>query len=279
MSSIIDDMTTSDRDYVLGTHDEEIERLGLQHNVWRPRAMAAWQRGGFTVGQTLIDVGCGPGYATLDLAELVGPHGRIVAVDRSRRFLDTLDARRRARGFDNVSIVEADLDVATFDEFSADGAWCRWVTAFVPRPRDLLERVARGLKPGARFVLHEYFEYATWRVMPRSALFEAFVEATIANWRRSGGEPDIGLDIPAWLEALGFDIQSLTPIVDVISPRDYVWQWPKSFVKVGLQRLIELGAIDEIKGAQIESAFDEIDKSSSTRMITPGVLQIIARKR
>jgi len=115
--------------------------------------------------------------------------------------------------------------------------------------------------------------------MPRSALFEAFVEATIANWRRSGGEPDIGLDIPAWLEALGFDIQSLTPIVDVISPRDYVWQWPKSFVKVGLQRLIELGAIDEIKGAQIESAFDEIDKSSSTRMITPGVLQIIARKR
>ena len=92
MSSIIDDMTANDRDYVLGTHDEEIERLGLQHNVWRPRAMAAWQRGGFTVGQTLIDVGCGPGYATLDLAELVGAHGRIVAVDRSRRFLDTLDA-------------------------------------------------------------------------------------------------------------------------------------------------------------------------------------------
>ncbi len=30
-------MSTTDRDYVLGTHDEELERLGLQHRVWRPR--------------------------------------------------------------------------------------------------------------------------------------------------------------------------------------------------------------------------------------------------
>jgi SAM-dependent methyltransferase len=272
-------MTATDRDYVLGTHDEEIERLGVQHNVWRPRAMAAWQRAGFTIGQTLIDVGCGPGYATLDLAELVGSEGRIIAVDRSRRFLDALDLRRRARRFNNVSIVEADLDAVTFEGGAADGAWCRWVTAFVPRPNDLLARVARGLKPGASFVLHEYFDYATWRVMPRSAVFEQLVEATIANWRRSGGEPDIGLEIPRWLETLGFEIESLTPIIDVISPRDYKWQWPKSFVQVGVQRLIELGAIDESKGADIAAAFDEVDRSPTARMITPGVLEIIARKR
>jgi SAM-dependent methyltransferase len=272
-------MTANDGDYVLGTHDEEIERLGLQHNVWRPRVMAAWQRAGFTVGHTLIDVGCGPGYATLDLAEIVGPSGRIVAVDRSRRFLDALDARRRACGFDNISIVEADLDVATFDEGAGDGAWCRWVAAFVPRPNHLLERVARGLKPGATFVLHEYFDYATWRVMPRSPSFEVFVEATIANWRRSGGEPDIALDIPRWLEALGFTIESLTPIVDVISPRDYAWQWLKSFVNVGLERLLELGAVDERTGAEIANAFDMIDADPSARMITPAVLEIISRKR
>ena len=64
---------TRDRDYVLGTHDEEIARLGLQHRVWRPRALDAWTRAGFTQGQTLLDVGCGPGHASVDLAELVGP--------------------------------------------------------------------------------------------------------------------------------------------------------------------------------------------------------------
>ena len=73
-----------ERDYVLGTHDDEIVRLGLQHRVWRARTHDAWRRAGFTIGQTLLDVGCGPGYASLDLAELVGPTGRVVAIDRSR---------------------------------------------------------------------------------------------------------------------------------------------------------------------------------------------------
>src|SRR6476661_6926537 len=114
-------MTTShDRDYVLGTHDDEIVRLGVQHNVWRPRALGAWQRAGFTAGQTIVDVGSGPGYATLDLAELVGPTGRVIAVDRSRRFLDTLDARREARGLSNVEIIESDLDDVSFEPSSAD---------------------------------------------------------------------------------------------------------------------------------------------------------------
>jgi SAM-dependent methyltransferase len=176
-------MTATDRDYVLGTHDEEIERLGLQHNVWRPRAMAAWQRAGFTIGQTLIDVGCGPGYATLDLAELVGPDGRIIAVDRSRRFLDVLELRRRARQFDNVSIVEADLDAVI-----RRGRCGRCLVPLGNGVRSTPERPAPSrsswLKPGAAFVIHEYFDYATWRVMPRSPVFEQLVEATVANWRR-----------------------------------------------------------------------------------------------
>jgi len=269
---------TTDRDYVLGTHDDELERLGLQHNVWRPRALAAWQQAGFTVGQTLMDVGCGPGYATLDLAQIVGHAGHVIAVDRSRRFLDALDSRKRAHGIDNVTIMEADLDAVTFDDRSVDGAWCRWVMAFVQHPRDLLGRVARALRPGAGFVIHEYFDYSTWRAIPRSLPFEEFVQAIITSWRRSGGEPNIGLDIPQWLDQLGFEIESLTPIVDVISPRDYAWQWPRTFIEVGLERLIELEAIDESKGTDIASAVDEIDRSPTSRMMTPGVLQIIARK-
>lgn len=270
---------TTDRDYVLGTHDEEAERLGLQHDVWRPRARAAWTRAGFSTGQTIIDVGCGPGYATLDLAEIVGPAGRVIAVDRSRRFLDALDARRRKRQLDNITIVESDLDDAAFDAGVADGAWCRWVLAFVQRPRDLLGRVARALKPGGVFVSHEYFDYATWRTLPRSPAFEEFVTATIANWRRSGGEPDIGLELPRWFEELGFDIESLTPVIDVISPRDPQWKWLTSFTEVGLRRLVELDAVDPARVPAIEHAIRDVAASRTGRMITPGVLELIARKR
>jgi len=269
----------AERDYVLGTHDEEIERLGLQHAVWRPQCNDAWQRAGFSRGQTILDVGCGPGYATLDLADLVGPTGRVIAVDRSRRFLDVLEQRAESRGAHHVAVMETDLDEGSFENAHAHGAWCRWVLAFVMRPRQLLARIARGLESGATFVSHEYYDYGSWRVLPRSALFEEFVAATIGNWRKSGGEPDIGAQVPRWLEELSFEIVSVRPLVYVIDRRDFMWQWPASFMEVGLARLVELGAIEAGRAPEFEATLTQIANDDDMRMITPSVLEVIARKR
>ncbi len=267
-----------ERDYVLGTHDEEITRLGIQHDVWRARAHEAWQRAGFGPGQTIIDVGSGPGYATVDLAALVGHDGRVIAVDRSRRFLDALDARLVDRGFENVKVIESDLDEVQFDEAIADGAWCRWVLAFVGNPRRLLERIARALRPGGVFVSHEYFDYASWRALPPNSHFNDFVKLTIANWRNSGGEPDIGLSVPGWAEELGFRIESMKPLIDVITPNDFAWQWPTSFMTTGLDRLESLGMVEAEKATMIRAALKEVAESPHSRMITPGVLEVVARK-
>jgi len=79
-----------ENEYVLGTECDELARLGLQHQLWLEQAAAAWERAGFHRGQNLLDVGCGPGFATLDLAQRVGPRGNVVAVDISRRFLTHL---------------------------------------------------------------------------------------------------------------------------------------------------------------------------------------------
>jgi ubiquinone/menaquinone biosynthesis C-methylase UbiE len=157
---------SSERDYVLGTHDEEIERLGLQHRVWLPRASDAWRRAGFTSGQTLLDVGCGPGWATLDLAGIAAPTGRAIGVDRSRRFLDAARARASALGCENVQFHELDLDTQPLPAVPVDGVWSRWVYAFVKDPRALLARVAAVMKPGGVMVLHEYVDYRAWRVSP-----------------------------------------------------------------------------------------------------------------
>jgi ubiquinone/menaquinone biosynthesis C-methylase UbiE len=74
---------TTERDYVLGTHDEELARLGLQHRVWRPVVLDCWHRAGITVGKRVLDIGAGPGYAAVDLAGIVGPKGEVVAIERS----------------------------------------------------------------------------------------------------------------------------------------------------------------------------------------------------
>src|SRR5437879_5628265 len=50
-------LTMAERDYVLGTHDDEIDRLGLQHLVWRPWMLDSWRRAGITRGTRVLDVG------------------------------------------------------------------------------------------------------------------------------------------------------------------------------------------------------------------------------
>jgi SAM-dependent methyltransferase len=273
-----DEATNAERDYVLGTHDEEIERLALQHRVWRPRALDAWRRAGFTVGQTLIDLGCGPGFATLDLAEIVGPGGRVVAIDRSRRFLDALEANRAQRGLRNVETLEIDLDEGDLPRLAADGMWGRWVFAFVKRPRDLLARALETIKPGGTIVLYEYLDYSTWRVSPRSPEFEEFVRVVTEAWRSSGGEPDVGLDLPRWLEELGCEVRERRPITDVITPANYVWQWPRAFVDNGLRRLEDLGHMTSDRVEATRRAFAAIEGNPRASMVTPIVLEIIATR-
>jgi SAM-dependent methyltransferase len=268
-----------ERDYILGTHDEEIERLGLQHRVWRARTLDSWRRAGFTVGQTILDIGCGPGYASIDLAGIVGPSGRVVAMDRSRRFLDALESFRDRLELPQIEPHELDLDEAALPEILADGAWTRWVFAFVKRPRELLERVAKRMKPGATWVLYEYFDYSTWQFAPHSPVMDEFVQAVMEGWRAAGGEPDIGLDLPRWLGELGFDLRRLHPIIDVVKPKDYAWQWPKAFEQVGLDRMIDLGLVTRERGRTMAEEFAARETDPQTLVITPAVLEIIAVRR
>lgn len=270
---------TIERDYVLGTHDAEIERLGLQHRVWRPRATDAWQRAGFRTGQTLLDVGCGPGYASVDLAEIVGPSGLVIAIDRSRRFLDALGAAARARGVENIEMHELDLDERPLPEFEVDGAWSRWIYAFVREPRRLLERVAARLRRGGNIVMHEYVDYRAWRLSPRNDVFEGFVSEVVASWRANGGEPDIGLELPRWLDALGFELREVRPVSVIARPGDHFWEWPRAFVGTGIDRLAELGRIDDTRAQAMRRAFADTEALPGAFMITPTVIEIIARKR
>src|SRR5439155_12990936 len=150
----------ADGDYLLGTHDPELDRLGLQHRVWRPTALACWDRAGITVGSRVLDVGAGPGFATLDLAELVGPTGEVVAVERSAKFARHARAVCRARGLNHVRVHELDLMADPLPAADLDAAWCRWVACFVNSPALLVRKLAAALRPGGVAVFHEYADYA-----------------------------------------------------------------------------------------------------------------------
>jgi SAM-dependent methyltransferase len=268
----------AERDYVLGTHDAEIERLGLQHRLWRPLMLEGWRRAGVCEGQTVLDIGAGPGYAALDLADIVGGRGRVLALERSARFLEALKARAAAQGLTQVTTRELDLVKDEFGITAADAAWCRWVLCFVSDPRAVIRRIHAALRPAGVAVFHEYIDYRAWRFAPRLPLQERFVEAVMSSWEAEGGRPDVGGDLPEWLTLAGFRVESTRLMTDIVTPDDPLWQWPRRYVAVGAARLVELGKFSAAEAAELDAAIGAIEQRPQSRMVMPSVVEVIARR-
>jgi len=269
---------SEERTYVIGTHDAEIERLGVQHRVWRPRVLEFWRDSGVTEGMTVIDAGSGPGYATLDLAEIVGPTGRVIALERSRRFLDALEAHAHARGLTNIETVETDLSDFDWSRVAADRLWCRWVLAFVPEPAAIVHGMARALKPGGAALFHEYYDYASWRLAPHTPLFEDYVAKIIARWRASGGEPDIALALPGMLAEAGLRVDAVTPHVFAAKMTNFASRWPMGFAREFLPTLVASGDITAAEGDAVSRLLAVVETDPNALVITPGVLHLRASK-
>ncbi len=269
---------SEERDYLLGTHDAEVERLGLQHRVWRPRVLDAWRRAGITVGSTVIDAGAGPGWASLDLAEIVGPEGRVASLERSARFVDVLNRSAASRDLRNVDAATVDLVTDPLPVTGADAFWIRWVLAFVSDPAAVLAKLHAALRPGGVAVIHEYLDYGTFGILPDSPAIEDFKRFVVEDWRATGGEPDIGRVLPALLPAAGFRIRSMQAIVETARKGDPVWPWPSSWGRNYPRFLAENGKVDPAWADRVIAAFDDAEANPDAVLITPMVLEIIAEK-
>jgi len=268
----------ADRDYILGTHVEEISRLGVQHDVWRPVVLDCWKRAGITAGKRVLDVGAGPGYAAIDLANIVGPTGEVVVLERSRNFVNALREMVRARSLGNVQIHEIDLMTDDLPADDYDFAWCRWVVSFVDDPPLLVQKLGRVMPKGSLSIFHEYGHYETWRFFPRLPMQERFREHVIATWRESGGEPDGGARLPELLAENGFMIRSVRPHVFCLRPDDAMWQWPSTFIEIYLPRLMQMGRIDQKFANKVRADLASAEKNRNLFMLTPLVLELVAEK-
>ncbi len=103
--------------------------------------------------------------------------------------------------------------------------------------RSALKKLVDAVRPGGALVFHEYIDYQTWKLAPAAPNFERFVQEVTDNWRGSGGEPDIGRVLPAWLTEMGLKLESFRPYVDIVSKDDNIWRWPIGFFDIHIDRL------------------------------------------
>ena len=269
----------TERTYFLGTHDEELERLGLQHRVWRPTVLECWRRAGIGLGSKVLDVGAGPGFAVADLAEIVGPAGVVVAVERSARFVEAGRAMLASHGLDNFQYHELDLMADPLPAGGVDASWCRWVACFVSSPPLLVDKIAATLRPGGVAIFHEYIQYDSLRITTAGPRMREFVRQVEQGWREAGGEPNIAPAVVRLLQERGFSIRDAIPRVFCVRPGDAMWQWPATFIDIHLRHQLELGRIEASWAEGVRAELAAAEQQAATLLITPMVLEIVAEKR
>src|SRR5689334_9468974 len=95
-------------EYVLGHTESELKRLALQAQLVDPITAAFLREGGLAPGMRVLDVGCGVGHVSFVAADIVGPSGEVVGVDRSDVAVTSARAQAHARGLRQVSFVTGD---------------------------------------------------------------------------------------------------------------------------------------------------------------------------
>ncbi len=268
-------------DYVLGTHNDEHLRLGMQHSLWQEFVLDAWKRAGICTGTRVVDVGAGPGFATMDLADIVGATGHVTAVELSSKFAQEVKDQANVRGLKNISVHIVDLMHEDIPLASAgatfDAAWCRWVCMFVPDVGALVRCVHHALRAGGVAVFHEYVHYETYGLQPPTPGIDSFIQAAMKSFSARGGNANIAGTLLKELRLQGFEIMSIKPIARAARPHEPLWQWPAGFIRTYVPRLVELGQVDNACAANVLEELARAEQDPQSIMLTPTVLEIIAR--
>jgi len=118
-------------------------------------------------GETVLDVGCGPGSNFALLRERVGPGGRVVGVDYSPTMVAKARERVEDRGWANVDVVRADATRPVVTPESVDAAVATLAISAMPDAREASARLADALRPGGRVGVYDVRPVPSgpWRVV------------------------------------------------------------------------------------------------------------------
>jgi SAM-dependent methyltransferase len=160
-----------------------------------------------TAGSSLLDIGCGPGTITADLAARVAP-GHVVAVDQSADVLDVARAEVERRNLSNVSFATADVHRLDFRDDAFDVVHAHQVLQHVEDPVQALREMRRVCRPGGVVAARDA-DYAGFIWFPRLPALDLWLDLYEKVARANQGEPDAGRHLLSWALAAGFD--DITP--------------------------------------------------------------------
>ena len=133
---------------------------------------------GFKPGERVLDLGCGCGATTLEIAKRVGPEGRVSGFDLSRLMLELAAQRAREAGLPGLHLAAVDVEHGDLGS-SADAAFSRFGLMFFLDPAAGFGNIGRALRPAGRL------QFLCWSTLERNPFFTA----TMVQFARSLGLP------------------------------------------------------------------------------------------
>ena len=209
-------------------------------------------------GMSLLDVGCGPGTITCDLADLVAP-GRVTAVEPVEVALDLARAEAERRGTTNIDFVVADVHALDLPDASYDVVHAHQVLQHVADPVQALREMRRVCRPGGVVAARDS-DYAAFTWFPEDPRLDDWVDLYRRVARANGGEPDAGRRLLSWAHDAGLaDVEVGASTWCFSTPEDRAWWgglWADRIVGSDLtQHLLRDGLADEARLDGIADAF------------------------
>lgn len=193
----------TDARYVIRGGVEGRERLRRLAAVLHPTTLALLDRARIPPDAICLDVGCGGGDVTLDLAANVAPYGRAVGIDLDETKLELARAEARDREVTNIEYRRVDAD-GSLGRAEFDLVYARFLLTHLADPAATVERMRDAVKPGGAVVVED-IDFAGHFSWPEFPALRRYIQLYRETVRARGGDPDIGPRLPVLLAEAGLE--------------------------------------------------------------------------
>lgn len=136
-------------------------------------------------GEQVLDIGCGTGFLSYEIAERVGENGHVIAVDLKQEMIDA--AADRCAEFDQVNVSLGDVTSISQESSSFDAVTCTQVLLYVSEINTALNEIYRVLKPGGRAAILE----TDWQGLVIASEFPELSRTIVDAWDATVPSPNL----------------------------------------------------------------------------------------
>lgn len=253
----------------------------LRSHTWRTAENSAgYVLAELTSGMDVLDVGCGPGNITLDLASYVAP-GSVTGVDRDPGVIEKAELMRAERGVENAVFTTGDVYALGYPDGRFDVVHAHQVLQHLTEPVAALVEMRRVLRPSGILAVRDS-DYGAKIWDPQDPMLDRWMDLYHDVTRANGAEADAGRYLGGWVRSAGFgDVRITTSTWTFADPVTTKWWgdlWAdRSILSAFADQAVAYGLSDRDELQAISDAWRTWGEDPAAFFMVVGV-EVLARK-